>query len=266
MSKNPKEGVPRWLPINNCHTGRVEISLPFPRRIDQETILIDVKRLTLLMNLAGIDKLTVFPQDFAAQHQAKTRSVGPNGTERITTALSETTPVASSMPSDTGRSSQRSANWRDVFLGVDMNQLAEYAREHGSDYADATPYAAALSNILCRCVATEGTDFLLNWLKFSPSEKLATSLTGFTNLALLSNLAEGSTTMLEFIYSEILYLISMRVILFCERRITKNASKSLGYRATLFPNFELDRVVLLQLLSRTKDVVTVASIPADHYL
>jgi len=247
------ESKPRYVPITEANTDRIFLAPKLPEYVKAEKIGIDVERITRLCDLGGIERLFL-----AGKNDGETSKVevgigklSANG-EATATAATKTTiePTHKSYSLVNGDPGPHSFCWTDALITMntkEINQRIIEDRRWTRGVRDINAWSNYIDNCLRGGISEVGTRHLTvglsnaNWLNLGIQVAIGTGM----------EIAMGPsvTTTITRIFIVSAMLNALNFMLYKDSLDTK-------YRFSLFYGPQIDRAILLWVLSKNKRLVT----------
>lgn len=249
-----------FVPIADAQSERLIIKIPFPEFVEDQKIGVNVREIHRLCQIGGIRKIAVIGIDDLDTSRSEPQILGINeqGSAYMGKAVSKTEPPVSLSDSGYTEGYYHTERWTNAVIAVDMNALKERI-VHDRRWPEGVRSPSAWSHYLNKGIkdgiSNEGT---LHLLSLSPKVRLAffTTAVGLDvsgiGLPFISthhpHFPEVSETVLRYFVSSSLWNIVDRV--FSGGTIRDNK-----VRYTLFYGPEVDRAILLKILTKTRTLV-----------
>lgn len=258
----------RLIPIKDVWlaSDRIRFDIPFPSWTESERIGIDLKRTLKLMNLGGIRDTRIEEQKNSHTSQASWvfTGVNPDGsTSAGATATIERVPTFGFENTEIDKKAIfQNAIWTSLRLSLNRKEIEARINLDKKSLKKAESWTPYLDHALRHGIRRSGTNHLLK--EHGPFQ-IAVALY-FTIHEVLMDAAKISLWNILFrqfnphlpSLNEIAYELGINFTalwiagMLLYGRENKNGT---GYRFSLLPGYEVDRAILLQLLSRTLPLI-----------
>lgn len=261
-----QERKTRLTPIDQTwmESLRTYFDIPFPSWVESKKVGVDVGRLVKLMQLGGINNLEVGKSkenNDSAQTNFTIVGISPDGSAYAGRSRTKKKELFLSEVSDEpGSTMFHNLDWIDLGIRLDMKTLQKSMLDDKKSLKDVSTWTAYLDNVIRKGVREAGTKHLLKG--HTKLQSIFTFLLYFNNVALASvNMSLGDVMLRRVPQSldiERLAFSTTFNMLWWTLWFTatsKMERSGAGYRLSIFPGYEIDRALALQVLSRSRKVI-----------
>lgn len=249
-----------FVPISDAQSERVMIKIPFPEFVDDQRIGVNVREIHRLCQIGGIRKIAVIGIDDLDTSRSEPQILGFNeqGSAYMGKAVSKTEAPVSLSDSGYTEGYYHTERWTNAVIAVDMNALKERV-VHDKRWPEGVRSPSAWSHYLNKGIkdgiSNEGT---IQLLSLNPKVRLAlfTAAVGLDVSGIgFPFFSTNHPHFPEITETASHYFVSSSVWNIVDRVISGGSVKDSKARYTLFYGPEVDRAILLKILTKTRTLV-----------
>lgn len=263
------ENKDRLTPISDVwwKSNRMKLNIPFPPWVEDESIGVDLERTKRLMNLGGIrfTRVDLLKDGDKTASMPTTVGIAPDGSAYAgKIAASERVPTYEyDQYADDSRVLLQNALWTNLQISLNLEEMKDRITDGGNNVREAESWTPHLDTALREGIRKGGTNHLLRGHnKLSVFMALYINvhniLMDAANINLFDVLAgskpkipTAGDLLIETGIEFVVWSLIASLLIYGK----ENKKEGSGYRISLFPGYEIDRAVVLQLLSRTLPLV-----------
>ena len=255
-----------WFALNNSHfhSDRLKIELPFPSWINEEEIRINTRRVEALMQLGGISRTRVVGYHERDAGASEVQIVGINSAGSALAGKSGLRKIELYRTEADERSGQyhtlHNSDWMNLRLKVNMDAVGRKIIGNGANLKETGTWASEIDGILKTAIRNEGKKHLFA-LESNVQKIFTIYINAISNylsythvyISIISRGTEAQTSDLGGLASQV--AMNFALWTFMQSAFNGFEQGGKGYRISMLPGFEIDRAMVLQVLSRRMKVV-----------